>query len=181
MENQIELYTGRLLLKSITPSIINHLFNTKSKEEIINYFGFNESGYLQYKEMHEKGMETNRLSIFIFLLIDKKTNLPIGECGFHTWNAIHKRAEIFYNMFNENFKQKGLMKEALKKVLDYGFNELHLHRVEALIDEENQPSLKLLNHYKFVKEGIMREDYCINGKNEDSSCYSLLKWEWQKN
>jgi ribosomal-protein-alanine N-acetyltransferase len=113
------------------------------------------------------------------LLINKETNLPIGECGFHTWNALHQRAEIFYNMFNENFKQKGFMKEALKKVLEYGFTELNLHRVEALIDEENQPSLKLLNHFGFVKEGIMREDYVVNGKNENSTCFSLLKWEWK--
>jgi len=177
--NQIELHTERLILKSITPAIIHELFETKSKQEIINYFGFNESGYEHYKAIHEKGVETHRLSIFVFLLTDKETNIPIGECGFHTWNATHKRAEIFYNMFNENFKQKGLMKEALQKILDYGFNSLQLHRVQALIDDNNQPSYKLLKHYGFVKEGIMREDYCVNGKNEDSTCYSLLKWEWE--
>lgn len=177
---QIELHTERLLLKSITPSIIKELFNSKSKEEIISYFGFDEAGYYHYKDINEKGVETHRLSIFVFLLIHKETNAPIGECGFHTWNALHKRAELFYNMFNENFKQKGLMSEAVEKILEYGFNKLNLHRVQALIDENNTPSLKILTHYKFVKEGIMREDYCVNGKNEDSHCYSLLKWEWEK-
>jgi ribosomal-protein-alanine N-acetyltransferase len=177
--NQIELHTERLILKSITPAIIHELFETKSKEEIKNYFGFDESGFEHYKNMHKKGMETHRLSLFLFLLIDKQTDLPIGECGFHTWNASHNRAEVFYNMRNENFKQKGLMKEALKKVLEHGFNDLKLHRIEALIDANNTPSLKLLQHYDFVKEGTMREDYVIDGKNEDSDCYSLLKWEWE--
>jgi ribosomal-protein-alanine N-acetyltransferase len=179
MTNQIEIITERLILKSITPAIIHELFNTKTKEEIINYFGFDEAGFEHCKTMHEKGMETHRISMFYFLLMDKQSNLPIGECGFHTWNDSHNRAEVFYNMKNDAFKQKGLMTEALNKVLEYGFTELKLHRVEALIAAENQPSHKLLQRYGFTKEGTMREDYVVDGKNEDSNCYSLLKWEWE--
>jgi ribosomal-protein-alanine N-acetyltransferase len=70
------------------------------------------------------------------------------------------------------------MGEALKHVLSYGFTQLNLHRVEALIAEENIASRKLVEKFKFTMEGIMREDYCVNGKNEDSLCYSLLKHEW---
>jgi ribosomal-protein-alanine N-acetyltransferase len=179
MTNQIEIITERLILRSITPAIIHELFHTKTKEEIINYFGFDEAGFEHCKTMHEKGMETHRISMFYFLLMDKQSNLPIGECGFHTWTASHNRAEVFYNMKNDAFKQKGLMTEALNKVLEYGFTELKLHRVEALIAAENQPSLKLLQRYGFTKEGTMREDYVVEGKNEDSDCYSLLKWEWE--
>lgn len=177
--NQIELQTERLLLKSITPAIIHELFTTKTKEEIMAYFGIDEVGFQHYKDIHEKGVETHRLSIFVFLLMDKETNVPIGECGFHTWNATHRRAEVFYVMRNEAFKQKGLMSEALKEVLNYGFTELELHRIQALIAAENQPSLKLLQRYGFSFEGTMREDYVVDGKNEDSECYSLLKWEWE--
>lgn len=180
MTNQIEITTPRLILKSITPAIIHELFNTKSKEEIKSYFGFDDA-FEYYKIMHEKGMETHRISMFYFLLIDKESGLPIGECGFHTWAASHNRAEVFYNMRDENAKQKGLMTEALKAVLVYGFTELKLHRIEALIADENEPSKRLLLRYGFSKEGTMREDYAVNGKNEDSDCYSLLKWEWEKN
>lgn len=180
MTNQIEITTPRLILKSITPAIIHELFNTKSKEEIKSYFGFDDA-FEYYKIMHEKGMETHRISMFYFLLIDKESGLPIGECGFHTWAASHNRAEVFYNMRDENAKQKGLMTEALKAVLVYGFTELKLHRIEALIADENEPSKRLLLRYGFSKEGTMREDYAVNGKNEDSDCYSLLKWEWKKN
>lgn len=181
MSSQIEITTPRLILKSITPALIHELFNTKSKAEIISYFGFGESGYEHYKTMHEKGMETHRISLFVFLIIEKETGLPIGECGFHTWAASHRRAEIFYNIHNDQNKQKRYMTEALEAVLEYGFTELKLHRVEALIAAENEPSLKLLLRYGFTKEGTMREDYVVNGVNEDSDCYSLLKWEWEKN
>lgn len=179
MTNQIELTTERLILKSITPAIIHDLFSTSDKEEIIRYFGLNEAGFEHYKEMHEKGMETHRISLFFFLLTDKQSNLPIGECGFHTWNNTHKRAELFYGIRKDADKQKGLMTEALQAVLNFGFNELNLHRIEALVADWNTPSVKLLQRYGFTKEGTMREDYCVDGKNEDSDCYSLLKWEWE--
>ena len=179
MENQIEIFTERLLLRSLTPSIIHHLFNTQTKEEIMTYLGLDESGFEHYKAMHEKGMETNRLSLFIFQLIDKETNIPIGECGFHTWNRTHNRTELFYHINQPNFKEKGLMSEALKRVIEFGFTESNLHRIEALLDANNTPSLKLLQKNNFTKEGTMREDYVVNGVNSDSECYSLLKWEWK--
>ncbi len=172
--------TSRLILKIITPALIHELFRTKSKEEILQFFGFDETGFNHFKEMNDKGMETHRLSLFFFLLINKQTNLPIGECGFHTWNKSHSRAELFYNLFNDSDKQKGYMTEALQEVLNFGFTELNLHRIQALVADWNIPSIKLLLHFGFTKEGTMREDYVVNGKNEDSVCYSLLKWEWEK-
>jgi [ribosomal protein S5]-alanine N-acetyltransferase len=180
MINQIQITTPRLILKSLTPGIIHEIFNTKSDEEIMEYFGFDENGLEHHREMHEKGMETHRLSLFVFLLIEKETGLSIGECGFHTWNKMHKRAEVFYIMHHEGSKKKGYMTEALQEVLKFGFTELKLHRIEALIAAENEPSLRLLQRYGFSKEGTMREDYVVNGISEDSDCYSLLKWEWEK-
>lgn len=175
----IILNTERLVLKGITPALIHELFRTKTKEEIMQFFNIGEEGYSHYQTMHEKGMETHRLSLFFFLLIDKQTNTPLGDCGFHTWNPTHRRAEVFYAMRNDVTKQKGYMTEALKEVLQYGFTELNLHRIEALVANDNTPSIKLLQRYGFTKEGTMREDYVVNGRNEDSDCYSLLKHEWK--
>ena len=82
-------------------------------------------------------------------------------------------------MFGKDYSKR-IERAGLKAILEFGFTELKLHRVEALIAAENEPSLKLLLRYGFSKEGTMREDYVVNGKNEDSDCYSLLKWEWEK-
>ncbi|MFM2048211.1 MAG: hypothetical protein RI955_759 [Bacteroidota bacterium] len=179
MTTEIILSTERLLLKGISPQVIHHLFNNKTKAEIIQFFAFDEAGYLHFKNMHEKGMETYSLSLFFFLLIDKQTNLPIGECGFHTWNKKHNRADAFYLLRNDADKQKGLMSEAFPIVLKYGFEEMKLHRVAAMIADWNTASKKLLLKNNFKKEGTLREDYFIDGSNQDSDCYSLLKWEWQ--
>lgn len=179
LANQITLSTKRMLLKSITPAIINELFKTKSKEEIISYFGIAEQGYDHLKSMVEQGMEAYRVTSFYFLLIDKNSHKVLGECGYHTWSIPHRRAELFYSLRNETDKRQGYMTEALYVILNYGFNDLGIHRIAALTAPSNEASIALLKHYGFVKEGIHREDYVVNGKNEDSVCYSLLKWEWR--
>ncbi|RZK05662.1 MAG: N-acetyltransferase [Flavobacterium sp.] len=181
MINQIEISTERFLLKSITPQIINTLFEEKTEGEIKKFFDADESEYAHLKSMYEGGMETHRLSMFYFLVVDKKDNRIIGNCGFHTWNRTHKRTEFFYALKYEEDKRKGIMTEVVAKVLDFGFTTLELHRIEALVGRHNIASIKLLERFQFTKEGTMREDYVVADKNEDSECYSLLKWEWEQN
>jgi [ribosomal protein S5]-alanine N-acetyltransferase len=173
------LHTTRLNLLQITPQVIHSIFNNENKETILSLFGCDEDNYQRLLEMHHKGMETARMSMRFFLLQEKSSGLSMGQCGFHTWNATHRRAEVFYFLNQDIYKCKGYMKEALHAVLHYGYSEMELHRVAALIDDNNTPSKKLLEHYGFTREGIVREDYIVNGINEDSVCYSLLKQEWQ--
>lgn len=175
--DQIEIQTPRLLLKSITPTFIHNLFESKSEEEIKKQFNTDANGYNHLKEMSQNGMETHRISLFYFLLFDKETQLCIGECGFHTWNKTHHRAELFYNLKDDSYKRKGLMTETLDVVIDFGFQDLHLHRIQALTASWNLASIKLLEKFDFKKEGILREDYFVDGKFEHSECYSLLKHE----
>lgn len=180
LKNQIILETNRLFLKGITPSTVHFLFDTYSKDEIIAYFNCDLASFEVYKKMHEKGMETHRTSMYFFLLELKETAEVIGDCGFHTWDFKHHRAEAFYTLRSDEFKRKGLMTEAFSQVLKFGYTELEIHRVEALVAKWNTASVKLLEHFNFKKEGTMREDYCVDGKNESSDCYSLLKWEWNE-
>jgi ribosomal-protein-alanine N-acetyltransferase len=178
MTPRIQIETPRLLLKSVTPSVIKECFVNFSEPEIKAFFGVGQDGYDHLKTMFEQGMETHRISLFYFLLHDRETLKIMGECGFHTWNKTHNRAELFYAMRNDTHKRKGFMTEAVPHVLKFGFNTLSLHRVEALIDYENTASRKILERFKFTREGTVRQDYVVNGKNEDSECFSLLKWEW---
>ena len=176
----MELKTKRLTLNRVTPEIIHALFDKKTKHEIIDFFECGEDQYHVLKNMHEKGMETDRISMFYFLLVSNATGRVIGECGFHTWNKLHRRAELFYNLRTDADKRKGFMTEALTEVLRFGFEVLDLHRVEALTARDNIASIRTLRHFGFHKEGTMREDYVVEVKNVDSECYSLLKWELEK-
>jgi ribosomal-protein-alanine N-acetyltransferase len=174
------LTTARLQLKGISPALVHELATTKSKEELLAYFGFGEAGYAHFMSMHEKGMETFSTSLFYFVIAKKDNQEAIGDIGFHTWNAKHHRADLFYNIYNDGNKQKGFMSEALKEVITFGFREMNLHRITAMVANYNQPSLKLIKQNGFTFEGTLRQDYVVNGVHEDSDCYSLLKHEWKE-
>lgn len=119
----------------------------------------------------------NRIFL-LFLLIEKSSGLIIGRCGLHNWNVDHNRAEIGYHMTIESKKQKGLMSEAVKAILDYGFFQLKLHRIEALVGTNNTASLKIMEKYGFVKEGTLRQHYLVDGIYEDSAAFSILRNEY---
>ncbi len=119
-------------------------------------------------------METDRLSLLVFLLVEKESGRTIGQCGYHTWNRLHDRAEVFYLLSDDGDKRKGYMKEALAAVLQYGFREMRLNRIEAFVADYNEPSVRLLHHYGFRKEGTARGHYLVDGVYEDSDFYALL-------
>jgi ribosomal-protein-alanine N-acetyltransferase len=170
--------TAGLTLKAVTPALLNELIISLSPEEFMHYIGIDASEYAHYQAMHTLGMETHRISLYFFLLVHKADNIVIGDCGFHTWNRTHRRTELFYNLRNTAYRNKGLMKEALAAVIAYGFTHLNLNRIEALVAKENEPSVKLIKGNGFTFEGTMREDYVVDGKPDDSDCYSLLLREW---
>jgi ribosomal-protein-alanine N-acetyltransferase len=174
------LDTERLILKSVSPSLIHEIFETKEKNEIKCFFNADETAFAKLQIMHEKGMETFNLSLYYFLIVSRESNEIIGECGFHTWNINHRRAEVFYFLKKDSDKQKGFMSEALPCVINYGFTTMNLHRIDAKIAAWNIPSVKLILKNGFIKEGTLREDYFFNGEHQDSDCYSLLIHEWEK-
>ena len=177
--NEIQLETERLRLKMITPNFITQIFKNQTKPEIITLLHLDETGFERYEDMFLNGMETFQLSFLYFFLIEKETDKIIGECGFHTWHKKHRRAELFYSLKKDEYKQKGYMTEAVAEVIKYGFEQMNLHRIQALIADWNYASLKLIDKYGFINEGTMREDYFHDGKQEDSICFSLLASEYK--
>jgi ribosomal-protein-alanine N-acetyltransferase len=66
------------------------------------------------------------------------------------------------------------MTEAMDIVLDYGFNIMQLHSIEANVDPGNIASIKLLEKNGFVKEAHFKENLFFNGKFLDTVIYSLI-------
>ena len=102
----------------------------------------------------------------------------IGTCGYYKWDKQHHRAEIGYDLWIDYWGQ-GLMPEALQILIQYGFEEMDLNRIEATTHTENQRSQRVLAKLGFQKEGLLREYYCQDGIYNDQVQFSLLRTEWQ--
>lgn len=85
----------------------------------------------------------------------------------------HHRAEVGFTLHPQHWR-KGLMKEALLKVIDYGFNVMGLHSLEGQINPENDASAAILESTGFAREAYFREDFLFRGKFLDSAVYSLV-------
>lgn len=177
----ITLETERLTLQLVTPEHYNYLFNHCSKEEMMQFIGWEEEKDYdtEYMKYTTGGFVTWRSSFLFFLLRDKVSQRLIGRCAYHNYMAMHKRSEIGYDLKKEEDKNKGYMKEALKAILQYGFEEMKLNRVEAFIGPNNTPSRRLVEGFGFVIEGQMREHFCYNDVLQDSVVYSLLAPEYE--
>ena len=170
--------TERLLLRLLTPELLTELFRTHPESEIRALIGDVE--YEKQLPRVPGGLASWDRSFHFFQLVEKESGAIMGGCGFHNWFAFHRRAELVYFLDRDEYKQKGYMKEALGFVLHYGFTKLNLNRVEALIAAENTPSLKLLQHYGFTREGVLREHYNIGEVLDDSVFYALLRREYDE-
>lgn len=171
--------TDRLTLRLINPEIAKNILANFSTDELLQFYKLKDQNLLEKEIIRlKKGQIAINKSYCYFHLLDKTTNEYIGWAGFHTLYLDHDRAELGYEFFNNQSKGKGLMTEALEFIIDYGFTELNLHRIEAFVGPNNLPSLKLMHKFGFTKEGQLREHYFKHEKFEDSIVFSILKHEY---
>jgi ribosomal-protein-alanine N-acetyltransferase len=175
------LTTERLILKKLTPEVFAYLFENCSEAEIKKQLGLStHEEFLKEKKKCEGGYTTYDRSILAFLLVLKENNVTIGRCGYHNWYAEHNKAELGYALNKDENKRKGYMSEALKPILAYGFNKMHLNRIEACIGPANTASQNLVKKYEFTQEGYLRQHYVRDGITQDSLIFSLLKEEYER-
>lgn len=174
------LETERLFLKELTPELWSVSLNKMTDADLMSWMDFENADELALeKEKARAGMSTFYISFRHFLMIEKQSGNTIGRAGYHTWYQNHSRAEIGYAINKDENRNKGYMKEALKAILTYGFEQMHLHRVEALIGPTNTPSLRLAEGLGFTREGLLRQHYHKNGAIQDSVFYALLRPEYE--
>ena len=98
----------------------------------------------------------------------------IGKCILFQFSQENHRAEIGY-ILNRKYWRQGLTYQALGAVIDFAFNTLKLHRIEADIDTENLASIGLLEKLGFKREGLFRERWFVYDEWQDSVMLGLIK------
>lgn len=172
--------TDRLLLKAMTPELYRHVFEQYDDDALKMLFHMDDSRLAQCKDRLQKGMSSYATTFLYFLMQDKQNGNTIGTAGFYRWFQEQDRAEIGYDMSNEAYRKQGLTKEAAKRIVQYGFEDMNLHRIEAFASPKNIGSIKILEGLGMKYEGLLREHYKKDGRYEDSACYAILKNEYNK-
>ncbi|MCC8361110.1 GNAT family N-acetyltransferase [Salinimicrobium sediminilitoris] len=122
-----------------------------------------------------RNLETyEKKSGFFWVITERESGNFMGDIILHKIDRTNARAEIGYTL-HPDYWGHGYMKEAMRAVISFGFNDLALHSIEANINPANDTSRALLLKMGFIKEAYFRENYYYNGKFLDSEIYSLLE------
>jgi len=167
--------TERLLLRRVVREDAKDLFLLRSDKEVMKYIGrplaVSTDDILVLIDKFDTSLKQGEGISWAITL--KEENLLKGTIGF--WRIIrdHHRAEIGY-MLHPGLHGKGIMQEALTAVLDYGFQVMKLHTVEAIVEPGNESSVRMLEKNNFIKEGHFKENFFFEGIFRDSLVFSLL-------
>jgi [ribosomal protein S5]-alanine N-acetyltransferase len=169
------LQTPRLLLRNVTPDDAPEIFFLRSDKTVLQYLDRAPITTIAEATQFIQNMESLQQAgdAITWAITLKDASRLIGTIAFWRMQKEHYRAEIGYALHPEH-QGNGLMQEALNAVLDYGFNTMNLHSVEANVNPNNAASINLLQRNGFVREGYFRENYFYNGKFLDSAIYSRL-------
>ena len=172
------LETERLLLRRVNNNDCKEILSLRSNPETMKYIPRpllkNEEDALAHILMIETKIQNNEGINWAITL--KGNPKLIGVIGHYRIQLENYRAEIGYMILPE-FNGLGIVTEAVKEVVKYGFEIMKLHSIEAVIDPDNVASANVLEKNGFVKEAHLKENEFHDGRFYDSVIYSLLNKE----
>ncbi len=158
------IITERLNLRKIVSADLDRVYFFRSDKEINKYIKRppqTRETAIAHIQLLDDNLRTDKA--IAWGITTKESDILIGSICLWNFSEDKKKAEVGYDLDPE-FQGKGIMSEALKAVLDFGFNQRGFETIEAYTDYRNIPSKKLLKLHGFIpREGVKDPD---NQKNE---------------
>jgi ribosomal-protein-alanine N-acetyltransferase len=175
------LETERLLLRKMRLDDAEAMFAYASDPEVTRYVLWDTHRSIEDSEdflrLATEGYERGDFGGWGVVL--KDSGAFIGTCGMDAGYAPeHARAELGYVLSRE-YWGRGLMSEAVRAVIRFGFERLELNRLEARCIAENVASARVMEKAGMSYEGTLREREFIKGAYRDMKLYSILRREYR--
>lgn len=173
--------TERLLLRKYTLDDAEDMYNNWAKyEECFKYLPWNPCiTVYEAEERISRWLELYKENTFFQWGIELKRNGEIiGLINLHNVEKDNSSAETTY-ILSPSYWNKGIMTEAVRAVLKFGFESIGLNRISADFFSGNDCSQKIMLKNNMRYEGTFQERYFKSGKFYDSIQYAILKKDWQ--
>lgn len=109
----------------------------------------------------------------------QQTKKIIGSCSFVNWDNRNLRAELGY-VLSSFYWNQGYMTEAINRIIEFGFNELNLVRIEARCHPDNIGSARVMEKTGMEFEGILRRHIFAKGDYQDVKIYAIIKDDYER-
>jgi len=175
----LPLRTDRLVLRPLRETDAEALFAIFSDARVMRYWSTPPwTSHQPAQDMIAADLaQTTRDHLRLGIEL-AESGLFLGTCSLFSINGTCRRAEVGYGLGSFAWGQ-GYMHEALRALLDFGFGELDLNRIEADIDPRNAASARTLERLGFTREGYLRERWIVGDEISDTALYGLLRREWK--
>ncbi|WP_372755851.1 GNAT family N-acetyltransferase [Labilibaculum sp.] len=168
------LITDRFVLRQFTSADLENVFKGLSHPDVIKYYGicFNSLEATKEQLRWFKDLEENGSGIWWAICL-KNDSAFIGAGGFNNLEKENRKAEIGFWLLPE-YWGKGIMKELMPVICEYGFKNLGLHRIEGFVDSQNTKCKKGLGKINFHYEGTMKDCELKNGEYISLDIFSAI-------
>ena len=175
------LQTSRLRLRPYRADDAPAMFALYSDPRVMRYWSFpawTQAAQAQaYVARATAAAESGEL--YPWAIADAGSDQLIGALTLHSLHVEQRRAEVGYSLSPE-FQGRGVAAEALRCGLAHAFDALGLRRIEADVDPRNDASCRLLERIGFVREGLLRQRWLVNGELCDTAFYGLLPEDFSR-
>ncbi len=174
-----ELLTDRLTLRKMLVSDAGDMYEYACRSDVTKYLTWKPHPDRLYTKEYLQYLG-NRYSAGMFYdwsIVFEPDAKMVGTCGFTSFNCPADSAEIGY-VLNPDYWGRGIAKEAVLRVMQFGFEELHLHRIEAKFMQGNEASLHVMQHCGMTFEGYLRDAMLVKGNYVTVGVCSILSSEW---
>ena len=182
MIRKLILATARLELRDFQNADYTQVHEYGSDSIVTRFMTWGPNTEKETHSFIEKAIgyqkETPRTHYPLAIVI-KKQNRLIGGCGIYVSN-IESRQGWFGYCLNRMFWGQGYATEVAHSLIDFGFNNLNLHRIFAFCDPANTASSHVMEKVGMRYEGHFRENTYYKGGWHDEVVYALLKKEWKR-
>ena len=174
----LSLSTQRLSLREILASDLEAIHELLSLPEtdFYNALGIPETiettqGYVNNWIDHQK---KNPRTLFAFAIREKDTNHFLGLISLNLGKPKYRNADVWFKIHKDHWGN-GFATEAFKRLIQFGFEELKLHRIEAGCALENKASSRVIEKAGLTLEGICRKLLPHQGGWLDCYSYAILE------
>ena len=110
-----------------------------------------------------------------FIIEEKQTNRPVGSVYLRDIDSVNEKAEYGIFIGESDARGKGYGTQAARLILQFAFQELHLHRVFLRVFADNPQAIRSYEKVGFVREGLFRHDVKIDGVYKDMVFMAIVQ------
>lgn len=171
--------TERLILRKMKADDASDMYEYARDPEVTRFLTWNPHPDARYTRdyLEYLGSRYRVGDFFDWAITLRENGKMIGTCGFTSFDFANNAGEVGY-VLNPRYRGQGIVPEALRAVMNFGFDTLKLHRTEAKFIEGNDASLRVMEKVGMKFEGIRRGGMLIKGEYRNIGVCAVLRDEF---